>query len=155
MDPQSVLAQLRDVQAPDPVSWWPPAFGWWLLAALLIALLLFAVWSFRYWRKKTAWRREALRELRNLQASWAANHHPQTLSKLVILLKRSLASALQRPEILSQSGDQWRASLQQITQLSDTDTLNLFSDAQYQVDSPALNKDAFQQAEKALRKVKC
>ena len=25
------LAQLRDIQLPEPISWWPLAPGWWVL----------------------------------------------------------------------------------------------------------------------------
>ena len=25
------LQDLRDVHMPDPISWWPPAFGWWMI----------------------------------------------------------------------------------------------------------------------------
>ncbi len=33
--------QLQPIVLPEPVKWWPPAPGWWLLAAtLLIAIVL-------------------------------------------------------------------------------------------------------------------
>lgn len=43
------LQQLRDIHVPAEPSWWPPAPGWWLLAGLCLALL---VWLVRYWRDR-------------------------------------------------------------------------------------------------------
>ena len=43
MDSEELLAQLADIHLPEPVSYWPPAVGWWILAAIglvLLALLL-------------------------------------------------------------------------------------------------------------------
>ena len=40
------LAELRGYHPPDPVSWWPPAPGWWLLALLILGLLTWVtVWA--------------------------------------------------------------------------------------------------------------
>ncbi|HET9483332.1 MAG TPA: DUF4381 domain-containing protein, partial [Xanthomonadales bacterium] len=49
--------QLRDIHLPAEPSWWPPAPGWWLLAILVIAALVFLV---RFaWRKRRELRRRA------------------------------------------------------------------------------------------------
>jgi hypothetical protein len=42
MDSQELLAQLADIHLPEPVSFWPPAPGWWILAFLILAL---GVWG--------------------------------------------------------------------------------------------------------------
>ena len=31
--------ELRDIHLPDPLSWWPPAIGWWLLVIGSLALV--------------------------------------------------------------------------------------------------------------------
>ena len=36
MDSEELLAQLADIHLPAEISFWPPAFGWWILALLLL-----------------------------------------------------------------------------------------------------------------------
>jgi len=35
-----LLSQLKDIHGAPTVSWWPPAPGWWVLALLLLAILV-------------------------------------------------------------------------------------------------------------------
>ncbi len=42
MNPE-LLGNLRDIHEPLPPPFWPPAPGWWILAALIIALIAVAV----------------------------------------------------------------------------------------------------------------
>lgn len=54
MDSEELLTQLADIHLPEPVSFWPPAPGWWLLAVLL---LIAAVVAWRWYARAHA-RRE-------------------------------------------------------------------------------------------------
>ena len=45
MSIENPLVNLKDIHLPPPVSFWPPAPGWWILAVLLITSLFFGgVW---------------------------------------------------------------------------------------------------------------
>lgn len=66
MIPNEVLAQLQDIDTPPVAGPWPPAPGWWLLAALIIGLLVLGgIWLWR-WHRRTAPRRDALARLDRL-----------------------------------------------------------------------------------------
>lgn len=45
-----LLQNLRDIHAAAEPGWWPPAPGWWVLATILLALLVWLlVWLARRW----------------------------------------------------------------------------------------------------------
>ncbi|HCH75615.1 MAG TPA: DUF4381 domain-containing protein, partial [Pseudomonas sp.] len=41
------LDQLAPLISPDPISWWPPAPGWWLLGLVLL-MALGLLWRLRH-----------------------------------------------------------------------------------------------------------
>ncbi|GIZ12101.1 DUF4381 domain-containing protein [Pseudomonas sp. NCCP-436] len=60
------LDQLLPLIDPQPIPWWPPAPGWWLLA-LILPLMGWGLWRLaRYWRNRPrrAPREQALDSLR-------------------------------------------------------------------------------------------
>ena len=67
MNPTNDISQLplRDIHLPSTVAWWPPAPGWWLLAAAVLAGVALA--AFAYYRGRH--RRAALRTLQRVHAA--------------------------------------------------------------------------------------
>ena len=46
MNDSGSLQNLNDIVIPDPVAWWPPAPGWYVLAAIL--LIIFTLLAIRH-----------------------------------------------------------------------------------------------------------
>ncbi len=68
----TALNQLADIHLPQSVGFWPPAAGWWLLAALLLAGLWFGGrWALAFWRRHRNCR-QALLELERVFDDFAA-----------------------------------------------------------------------------------
>jgi hypothetical protein len=91
------LERLHDVALPDPVPWWPPAPGWYLVATALVLLLGLIAWRrWRRWRA-VAYRREALRAL-------AAARDAAGIAEV---LRRTALAVAPRTEIAALGGTSW------------------------------------------------
>ena len=107
--PSSIdLQDLHDIVVPAPVSWLPPAPGWY---ALGLTALLFLLWGaavlYRRWRRN-AYRRKALAELAQMESALAADQAaPLLLPRLSELLKRTALTAYGRGAAASLSGQSW------------------------------------------------
>lgn len=109
---QPGLSQLRDIHLPAPISWWPPAPGWWILITLIVAILIgLFIWFRR--RQRDNWRRAALAELARLRQQCA--DQPTTvhtiIAELSVLLRRVAISCFPRTEVAMLHGDKWLAFL--------------------------------------------
>jgi hypothetical protein len=112
MNPQDPLAQLRDIHLPDPVSWWPPAPGWWLLAILVIGAIVAAVrWGMRRHRA-LAYRRQALLELEQaFRLRETDGDELAFLRTANAILKRAALQSFPRAELASLHGEAWAGFL--------------------------------------------
>ena len=73
MDGTDPLSQLKDIHLPEPIGFWPPAPGWWLLFFLLCLAIYFGGKAlYAAWRKRRACS-FALRELDKSMASFKDN----------------------------------------------------------------------------------
>lgn len=105
MIPSEVLDQLRDIQAPPSAGPWPPAPGWWLLAALVMLMVaLITFWSLRRHRRHRP-RRQALARLASYPIPDSAG--PDWYAGLNRLLKETALSCYPADTPASLSGDQW------------------------------------------------
>ncbi len=153
MIPAEILAQLQDIETPPVAGPWPPAPGWWLLTALIIALLIAAgVWVWR-WYRRTAPRREALAHLGRLGDRLDGHGQAGTdwYAALNRLLKQSAIHLYphERPEALSGNG--WRDFLERTSDVGHRQW-QLLVDACYQPDSDLSPAQAQKLADRWIRR---
>lgn len=95
------LANLRDIVLPPPIAWWPPAPGWWVLGAGVLACALLLVLRFVLRYRANAYRREAARALRD----------PTAAPAIAAVLKRVALVAYPRADVARLTGAAWSAFL--------------------------------------------
>ena len=101
---------LRDIHVPT-VAWWPPAIGWWLLAALaLIAIVAGVLLVIRY-RRRLHPRRAARRELEALAARYARDRDTHALAAGLSKLLRRIALLID-PAAAARGSTGWRVFLE-------------------------------------------
>ena len=135
------LSQLRDIHLPEPVSAWPPAWGWWLLLGLiLVIIILLTIWLYRRYQRGRLQRR-ALKELARIEQDYQqqgdTRHYLQALNTLLKYI------ACQRPSnrsVATLTGDSWLNYLNQSgnTQVFTQGNGRLLGDAVYR---PAVSKE--------------
>lgn len=107
------LAQLKGIHTPEAVSSFPLAWGWWVVIAILVAILLVALYLWRRYRRFVAPRRQAIAAIRALTPA-----DPNALKTLNAILKRISLHYDPKGNTASLYGDNWHAYL--LTQVSQT-----------------------------------
>lgn len=98
---------LRDIHV-APAPWWPPAPGWWIIAATLLVCAGIVAWWLRG-RAPTA-KPDATREVAALAAAYARDRNPARLAQGASALLRRVARRID-PAAASARGAQWRGFL--------------------------------------------
>ena len=149
------LHELRDVHLPDPISWWPPAVGWWMIllgSVLVVGLILWA----RSHRQRTRPRRVALAQLEQVKQQYAVQADDQwAITEVSHLLRRYALAVFSRSEVAGLSGQSW------LKFLDTTGSTNQFSDGPgqalrsgpYQSHAPMPASDLLPLVERWIRQV--
>lgn len=109
MNQQSIVDMLEPLRQPAPISWWPPAPGWWFVAAVLLALLLFGL--YRLWQRylRGAPLREARARVETLNGEDMAPG--QLAAELGALQRRVAIAILGRKACAGLTGSAWAECL--------------------------------------------
>lgn len=103
------LANLKDIQLAEPFGPWPLAYGWWLLALLIVFLLGLSCWWLWRHRRATRARKEALALLANISSD--CPHWPEQVNGL---LKRAVLTYYPHGHSANLYGENWVGFLSQL-----------------------------------------
>jgi hypothetical protein len=105
---------LRDIHLPSPVSWWPPAPGWWLLAGLVLGVGAL-IWWWRRRRRRIRFAAVTLARGEFQEIAEAFRAHKEAPEEIVrqlsVLLRRLSISLFPRAEAAGLTGEAWLAFL--------------------------------------------
>lgn len=99
MDSEELLAQLADIHLPEPVSLWPPAPGWWILAILVLVLALWASRKGFAASRRSKIKAQALAELERCYSNYAndlGNDSSNDSNRLMLRYVNEANSVLKR-----------------------------------------------------------
>lgn len=103
MDP---LNELKDIHLPPPISYWPPAYGWWILVLFIIIGVGFCIYLWAKKKRRTLAQRQALRMLERIDAQ--QEDWPKQLNSL---LKRLALVYFAEKKVANLHGEDWRIFL--------------------------------------------
>lgn len=111
MDPSTLLAQLKDIHSPPPITFWPLAPGWWFL--LIISIIAISVGIYMlvsFWRSRY-WKRQAKKQFHSLHEAYLASPSTENIIEINKLLKQVLSSAHSDRHYLQLHGKEWEDAL--------------------------------------------
>ena len=103
-----LLSQLRDIHGAAPVSWWPPAPGWWLLAVLALVMLAWLLRRLLMRLRARRRRKQMLAWIDQLNANIDPRRDPQAyLATLNRIFKLVALRAFPERQCASLNGQAW------------------------------------------------
>lgn len=111
MQPDVNNIPIRDIHLPDPVSWWPPALGWWLLLALVAVTVAGIFWLKRR-RQLLKLRNTSMAELDAIYEAYENQCDAKRFAReLSVLLRRVCISYFPTSDAAGLTGTAWLAFL--------------------------------------------
>lgn len=104
---QDPLAQLQDIHVPSEIGLWPPAWGWWACAFVLLAISAALVFFIKRNKSRNAYRNLAINELKRIETKFTQEENSEYLQALSILLRRTALSGFGSYFNASLKGNDW------------------------------------------------
>jgi len=102
------LSQLKDIHLPEAAGWWPLAWGWWLLFAIIFMVMAFLCYRWLRHVRRNRYRRLAAREAAALYQQYQQDNNAQSyLRQVNQLLRRTALAAYPRSSVARLSGQAW------------------------------------------------
>ena len=151
--PNPLLDQLRPNHLPDPVGLWPVAIGWWILAALALSLVVFALrYIYRRWQKNR-YRSAALTQARQAANDYAKHQSVNRLAhECNTLLRRVALQAFDRHQVASLSGVHWSEFLAKSANMPEFIDHSAFSNQRYNPDAPLCAQNIYELTRQWIKK---
>lgn len=117
MNPEQL--PLRDIHLPQPISWWPPAPGWWMLLLILLGAGLLA-WHLHRRPRPIPWHSIVEQELEIVRRQYESTPDaPALIRALSALLRRVCMSLYSRRKVAGLTGEAWLTFLDQQAGMED------------------------------------
>lgn len=135
-----LIQQLRDIEAPNAPSVWPPAPGWWLLGIACVCLTVLLGRALIARKNRMAYRREARSTLERIHEAYLQDGDSRRYAQQAAELARRVAIRVAgRERAARPSGGEFRALLEQLSDRPlSKETAVVLSEAAYQ---PELDVD--------------
>ena len=114
--PEQNIDGLRDIHLPDAVSWWPPAIGWWILLALVIAAFIFIP---KLFRRVTfiPLKKVANNTFKNIIDKYKSNNdNALFIIETSQFLRQTVMSYYGREDVAQLTGEKWVQALNDLTE---------------------------------------
>jgi hypothetical protein len=96
---------LRDIHLPEPVGWWPPAIGWWIVLMLIVVLVFLLYWLYKRITRRTAIK-TAMKLLQDIKQDTSLGEE-QKLAAISALIRRVAISIFPREDVAGLTGKRW------------------------------------------------
>jgi hypothetical protein len=102
------LSNLKDIHLPPPIGFWPPAYGWFIITALILMLVVVALKRYMLYRKKRHLKQEALSRIEAIrQQSLQNSNMAESAADISILLKQIALMRYPRVDVAAITQEQW------------------------------------------------